>query len=386
MRTAQALVLVTCVTCGGAAWAAEGADKADAAKRPRVTGVEPKQGRMGDQLTIHVENLTDWLKDKGVTGPARADLSKITLFLNGRPLEGVHPTRISVEGQDLIVVLPRAAEPRAAWATLLGGPKDFTLPLRVSLAYEREAPIDTDVKEFPFVAIDRGWFVAGVVMLLLALALFVWLAVRSDVLRDPGPQPADGQRKPFSLAYTQMAVWSFLVFASFLLIWNMLGEMTVSTSVLILMGISAGTTVGAVLVGSGKRAAQEAERLRLTAHKQELEAAIADRDRAIAQVAAGTQPDPVPRLAAERSAARQQLNQVNEQIAPSSHGFFRDILGGPTGVSLHRFQIAVWTVVLAVVFAHDVYTNLAMPNLDGTLLALMGISSAAYVTLKVPEG
>ena len=55
------------------------------------------------------------------------------------------------------------------------------------------------------------------------------------------------------------------------------------------------------------------------------------------------------------------------------------------GVSFHRFQIAAWTIVLGIIFVTQVYKVLAMPDFNGSLLALLGISAGTYIGLKIPE-
>jgi hypothetical protein len=55
------------------------------------------------------------------------------------------------------------------------------------------------------------------------------------------------------------------------------------------------------------------------------------------------------------------------------------------GVSIHRFQMFAWTLVLGVIFVGSVYTDLSMPEFNATLLGLMGISSGTYLGFKVPE-
>jgi hypothetical protein len=66
-------------------------------------------------------------------------------------------------------------------------------------------------------------------------------------------------------------------------------------------------------------------------------------------------------------------------------GFWRDILSDGSGISLHRFQIAVWTAVLGLIFVATVYVQLSMPDLNDQLLLLMGISSGTYLGFKFPE-
>jgi hypothetical protein len=70
---------------------------------------------------------------------------------------------------------------------------------------------------------------------------------------------------------------------------------------------------------------------------------------------------------------------------PVSHGFFEDILTDNVGISFHRFQMFVWTAVLALIFISSVYRQLAMPEFSETLLALMGISSGTYMGFMIAE-
>ncbi len=65
--------------------------------------------------------------------------------------------------------------------------------------------------------------------------------------------------------------------------------------------------------------------------------------------------------------------------------FWHDILSDTNGISLRRLQIFVWTIVLGIIFVREVYNGLAMPEFNGTLLALMGVSSGTYIGFKFPE-
>jgi hypothetical protein len=56
-----------------------------------------------------------------------------------------------------------------------------------------------------------------------------------------------------------------------------------------------------------------------------------------------------------------------------------------TGISFHRFQMAIWTLALVLVFVRAVWTDILMPDFDATLLGLMGISSGTYLGFKFPE-
>ena len=87
------------------------------------------------------------------------------------------------------------------------------------------------------------------------------------------------------------------------------------------------------------------------------------------------------------------LTEIDNQIAdaesrlanPVSENFCKDLLTDVNGITLHRFQILIWTLVLGFLFVLGVYRDLAMPEFSGTLLALMGISSGTYLGFKIPE-
>jgi hypothetical protein len=63
----------------------------------------------------------------------------------------------------------------------------------------------------------------------------------------------------------------------------------------------------------------------------------------------------------------------------------QDILNDAYGISFHRFQMFVWTVVLGFVFLESVWNRLSMPEFSATLLALQGVSAGTYLGFKIPE-
>ena len=98
-------------------------------------------------------------------------------------------------------------------------------------------------------------------------------------------------------------------------------------------------------------------------------------------------------LSAEQTKLVEKKRMVQERIdaeiaklsGPVSRGFLNDLVTGNEGISFHRFQIVVWTVVLGFVFVTEVYQRLAMPEFSATLLTLMGITSGTYLGFKFPE-
>ncbi len=246
--------------------------------------------------------------------------------------------------------------------------------------------------------------IAGTAFAGLLVGLLV-VSRSSDLLREGRSEIGSADRRPFSLGRTQMAVWFFIVVASFLFIWIVTGAYDPLTgSVLGLIGISAGTALGAMVIDNNKEAgldnrdkALRSERLRIDADVAALQTTIAHTRQQRAAAPAGVDVAAIDQRIAERQAdvaakniRAQQIDDELRALArsvhpPRSEGFWKDLMSDENGVSFHRFQIVVWTVVLAVIFAYTVYESLAMPEFDPKLLALMGLSSGTYLGFKFPE-
>jgi hypothetical protein len=222
----------------------------------------------------------------------------------------------------------------------------------------------------------------GVVVLAVVL---VWLASTTSLLRDRGKDT------PWSLGRTQMAWWFFIVVASFVFIWLASGNYaSLSNSVLALIGISSGTALSGAVIDDGKQS-QMQQRPVLQAEQARLQQANQDLAAAAAAPPPGGQPAAalanVPALQANLSsltAIAAQLAQIPTQQEPKN-SFWRDILSDENGITFHRFQIVIWTLVLAVIFVSKVRTDRTMPDFSNQLLGLMGISSGTYVGFKFPE-
>jgi hypothetical protein len=194
--------------------------------------------------------------------------------------------------------------------------------------------------------------------------------------------PNRAELATYSLAKVQMAWWSFFIVSAFLFIWLAVGEFnSLTTSTLVLLGISVGTTVASRMVTSNKQSTAQDLAAKTGVLKQQV-----DQLTGTPNVNLTPLKQDLDSKMLQLTQAQTQLNQLTTPPDEAkSHGFLTDIMSDENGISIHRFQMVIWTVVLALIFVHEVYKTLGMPQFPDTLLTLMGISSGTYVALKVPE-
>ncbi|HME10604.1 MAG TPA: hypothetical protein VKG25_26350 [Bryobacteraceae bacterium] len=216
------------------------------------------------------------------------------------------------------------ADMKDPWLRLLERPWE-SRPVEVSLGAANGIPGASDAS-IDFERLNLWWLAGWAVVFIVALWLFAGYARTTNIIRDSGQLPANvpaGTMKAYSLARTQMAIWTFLVAGAlafiFMVTWN---ENTVSPGILVLLGVSFGTTI-------------------------------------LASVVDGDDPP-----------------------TPTSGSFRKDLIEGQ-GPEFHRYQMALFTVILAVIFVVKTASGLAMPEFDSTLLGLMGISSGTYLGFKL---
>jgi hypothetical protein len=250
--------------------------------------------------------------------------SDLVLFLDGIAIQGGAPESCSpIEGR-VRFSLDRTDDSDHAWRILLAEPDSFAKKISVSLGTGADLAEPTDVRDFELEVLPRTELFCYFVILAIGVVLCLRLAWRTSILRDPGPVPA-GQQAPFSLSRFQLAFWSLLVIAAYVFIWMVTEELdTITGSVLVLLGIGSGTALGAALIDA-------------------------------------------------------------PTTSRSSRGFLNDLLSDDHGISIHRFQLFAWTLILGVIFCASVYDGLQMPQFSTTLLGLMGLSSGTYLGFKVPE-
>jgi hypothetical protein len=373
---------------------------------------------LGDQLVMEIYSLDAWIDDvkaeRKSTSETRGDLVP---FFNGVPLAGIHPENPMVRAENvvdgepvtaLLFTLARNDANKAAWNRLLNGFVWNGRPVNVSVGFESGAEIPTVVlndpkvpekerqfRHFTLAVLPHGATIAAFAVLAGALTGFSVLMVTTDIVKDPAaPRRPDGHR-PFSLARMQMAFWFFLVASAYVLLFLTTKDGdTLTTSVLTLMGISAGTALGAAIIDAGTTT--DKFRNVTTVRPDDPKASRAELDRRIEDLrqelaARKSQPATTDEERRVKQAAESSL-QDNLAVARQHRAFFglppwrvvmNDLLGDDGEISFHRFQILAWTLVLGIVFVVRVLSDLAMPEFSGTILGLMGVSSGTYVGFKL---
>jgi len=187
----------------------------------------------------------------------------------------------------------------------------------------------------------------AVIIIGIALLLFFFWALSRDnwkLLRDHGkiPPAHEGENKPkrtttpFSLSRSQMAWWTFVVLTALLYIWYKEKELAdITNQMLVLLGISAGTTVTANYIDNKD---------------------ITDDNL-----------------------------KVRHQDSASSSNFFLNIISDQSGPSIHRFQNVLFSLAIGCYVLVEVIYNKRIPTLNENLMVLMGISSSTYLAVKNGE-
>jgi hypothetical protein len=344
-------------------------------------------------ISVEVDHLNDWA--------AKNDASKLIPYLDGRPINGNYPAEVHTSTNRLQFHLQITAESREVWKELLGQPQSGRKAVSFSVGLENQNPFDSVFdKTAPLwlTVISPPYMVVSLIVVLVSFFLLIWLARKTNLVRDSGSCPVVGKLRPYNLGRVQMAFWFFLIYAAYVTVWLITASPDrFSVSLLTVMGISAATALSETLNDS-RRPSTTAQRLQeLSLEKESLERTIPEiqtqiNERAKSSISledAGDHGSLNSQLQNSRAHLGHVINQIQELSAASnsgvSNGFFRDILSDSSGYGVERFQFIACSIVLGILFISSVYDNLAMPEFSVTLLGLMGISSATYIVLSSPR-
>jgi hypothetical protein len=367
-----------------------------------------KEAGLNDIIILRVANLRALLDRAQCIGADAATCRKqeIVLYIDGREIKGLVPEsgaptieETKAEPGKLRYHLQRSDESDEHWADLLGfslSRNEFNLyrNVEMSVGLPGEFPIESDVKDFRLLRVRLYRLIFWLVLFLI-LGFYLWrLAKESDLLRDRKPVLWK-QRKSYSLSQTQAAWWFVLVIISFVFIWLVTGQYDLSASVLVLLGIGFGTALGATVIGQNKSETptndqnDSGELGALLLAKSTLETDLSnlelDKKKAVGAAKLALEKEFDDRKQAYDTLVAEIRRKFPDALGWGNINLHTDLLSDAHGVNFHRFQMAVWTIVLGFIFIHSVLSRLSMPQFNTTLLTLMGISSGAYLVGKSSE-
>jgi len=331
--------------------------------------------------TIHV---LSWLKDKPEWHPEMTDEEKKIPRHYLRFVLSRDASNDSKEDWDR--VLRPQADP---WTPLLdvgaglyNGNTADELPNWVGAENDSRPELEIRLLRIP---VDV-WLVTGLILLGAALAGFIYCAAYTGIVRDPTLPVREDGLAPVSLGRCQMAFWFFLVAAAFFFLWLITGRgdlNTINGQVLSLIGISAGTAIGAAVLQANPPPGSVKTQQTGEPFPEQIATASKNLSAAIEAQAAEEQVKEAEKTISELKLTYDLWRRQNR------YRFLFDLLSEPDDKGRHviafpRFQIVVWTLVLGVIFVSDVITKLAMPAFDSNLLVFMSISSGTYLGFKLP--
>jgi hypothetical protein len=339
-------------------------------RNPDSQAEKAGRGGLGSRIAVTVKGLSRLLEMEA------ARKEKVVLYIDGMPIHLDEQPYIDRIRETLIFTLERTEDAKTAWKALLGQPRAYVRPVLISVGFPSDrGAFSTEsglAKNFDLVVIQKFGFWGWIVFLGASLVLVTALGKGSALLRNYG------SGSPFSLALTQMGFWSFLVVSAYIFIFLITGaQPPINGSILILLGIGTGTALGGRIIDENKMSGQ----LRKLGEEKE---------KLVSQMKTASY---APEKVVAPDSTKTELEGVEKAITAvkalpddaSSKGFFTDILNDVNGISIHRFQMFIWTIVLGAIFCRSVYQDLEMPQFSETLLALIGISSGTYLGFKLPE-
>lgn len=294
----------------------------------------------GDIIQIRISNPLALLRNRPI------DKSKLVLYANGIPLEGIYSDWFSqLSNEDvrnnkiptmdstiwIKFILKRDTGSKASWDYLYRNTQHWyqnSIIIDASLGWQGMFPLNTykeGAGRLNIIYYKQWVFYLWLAAFAICIGLFTYLAFWTDLLHDCG---ING---PYSLSLSQLLFWTTLVISAFIytLVLTDIAS-SLNTSILLLLGISIATTGIASFIDVKK-----------------------------------------PDMA---------------RIAEKKHeNFIKDVLTDGCSYSVQRLQIFAWNLVLGIYFVWFTITNKSMPQFSDTLLFLMGVSSASYLGGKVPE-
>lgn len=281
-------------------------------------------------VVLDVAGMADLLAAK----PGATCERDLRLFINTHRLDAMAPTlcdeatgRVLFQLRNLPLDLVDEVNQPTAWRRLLATRSHtFWTDVEVTAGWADGPPLPTDVNWDAHLTL---WLVPPVnawVALIGITAIFAMLVdlhMRSNILREPPP----GDR--YSLSRVQGVWWLMCVFASWEILCAFKRDFApIGSSALALLGIAGGTY----------------------------------------------------------SSVRVMTQRGEKQSSKHrSRGLLWDIVSEDGQPALHRVQMVAWSLAIGVGYVYGTIVALELPEVDPTLLMLIGISAAGYVGLRRTE-
>jgi len=343
-----------------------------------------------NEILITISNPKDFLLSRP------SDKTELILYADGFPLKGMStdyfkeigrqylndPAKCWPDSMRIPFVFTRDTSNEEAWNSMFKLTEWYKNQntFEMSLGWSGMFPLKVKVSDKPHMVTvlfySKGSFWGFSILYGLVLACFVLLCKYTGLIRDPDyvndPDHLNPANGPFSLAQTQLAFWSVIVVGGFCYIWLLTGQAdSLNTSILLLLGISGGTTGAASFIDYYKKTSLQ--------KSADTQAQIQQEQQAQSQQVQ-TQGQPQQASAAASVAPAAIPNTVKRH-----RNFILDILSDGVNMSVQRTQTALWNLVLGLYFIWYVVMSKSMPDFDNTVLVLAGVSSVLYVGSKGPE-
>ena len=252
----------------------------------------------------------------------------LILYINDKPYPALKAqTNILHTDNTLIFELGKVND--TLWSQFYSF-KNLKAAVRIDVGTDRAKLTSSTKPNFMFLMSAKCVVTTGHIICILFFFLFLFLIFgKRSMLKDE----SCAVNKPYSLARFQLAWWTFVIVVSYILIYALKEDMNiVTTSALALLGISVTATGFARTIDYA-----------------------------------------------------QQNNDSGRHQNEESEGFLLDLLSDENGLSIHRFQNFVFTILFGLIFLYRIFKDCRMPEFGNMELALMGISSGTYVAVKSLE-
>lgn len=356
----------------------------------RVRKVDQARSGFGGRLVVTVDGLGALPRD----GSRTAD--SLMLFVNGYAIRDTRGQPVGFTGNEVSFRLGYTQASRDAWTAILSGSSLRPRRVRIGVGFPGGRELRPVNEARPATIVFRPFnelrLWASGLGFVLALAGFVYMVFRSGVLRDSAEESGRPMHeRPFSLGRAQAAAWFFAIVAGFLYIRLVSDDYnSLNAQALMLLGLGTLTQAASGLVDNTLRDRARATLARMRPRLARMRSEVAEMQ---ALEGATTTPAALAQLRTTLAVSRETMDDAALQVrraeavlagAPSK-GFVADLVSDAQGVSLPRFQMAVWTVILIGIYITEVTTTWSMPTFNPELLGLMGISGGAFVGFKLVE-